>query len=464
MLALLLAACAGQPSMSPQPRPVEPGRLADQRILTADDAAPEWPAAHWWQVFADPQLDRLMALALRDSPSLAQAGARLDLALAATGGARAALLPQLDAGAKLSYERFTELQFIPPPLGGNRFWNNEAMLRASLDLDIWGRSRELLAAARDRGRTAAAEADETREVLLATLARTYVQLAQQEALKRILTETLVAQREIAGLARQRLRAGLGTELELAQAESRLPSSQAELDEIEGAITVTRLQLALLAGQGPAAAAELHEPTLALMQRPVVPDTLPARWLGRRPDVRAQRWQVEALGHEVEAARRAFYPDINLSAFAGHVALGMDDLFSHASSAYGVAPAISLPLFEGGRLQAGLDARQAQRAAAVAAYNGTLLQAAREVVGLSVTLKSVAAQTEAAGQAVTLAARADALARRGLRAGLSDQSHVLDSQLALLNERRRLLQAQARWLDAYIGLARATGGGHDGGVE
>ncbi|MEL0029074.1 MAG: efflux transporter outer membrane subunit, partial [Perlucidibaca sp.] len=462
---LALAACSGLPQRPAEPALMTPAALSDDHALTdgQDGATQEWPGAGWWRSLADPQLDALVGQALQQSPSLAQARARLDQALAATGIARSALLPQAALAGKLSYERFTELQFIPPPYGGNRFWNNEAMLQASLDLDVWGRHHESLAAARDISRMVAAEADEAREVLLATLAHSYVQLALQQALSQLLRDTLAAEQDIVGLARQRLHAGLGTELDLARAESRLPSTQAELDEVDGAMAVTRLQLVALTGQGPEAASRLQAPVLALTRQLPVPESLPARWLGRRPDVRARRWQVEALSHEVEAARRAFYPDVNLSAFAGHVALGLDNIFTRASTSYGIAPAISLPLFEGGRLQAGLDTRLAQREAAVASYNETLLKAAQQVVGLSSTLKSLNAQATSAAQAVTLASRADALARRGLHAGLSDQAQVLDTELSLLAERRRLLQVRARWLDAYIELARATGAEHDDSI-
>ena len=458
-LALMLAACASE---KPAPRTVmqAPAALADGQTLVATRTAPEWPGAAWWQRFGDPQLNHLVSQALIGSPSLAQAEARVDDALAAAGASVAALRPHLDASGSFSYQRLTETQFFPPPWGGNRYWNNDLVLNASLDLDIWGRQHQLLKAAQDRGRMAAAEADEAREALVDALVRSYIQLALLQSQADLLTRELALQNDQVSLAHRRYGVGLGTQLELTQAQSRIPVVSAELDEINGNLAVTRLQLAALSGQGPAAAQQLAAPVIDLTRRPEVPEVVPVRWLGRRPDVVARRWQVEVGSHELEAAHLSFYPDINLSAYVGYQALGLNDLLTHNSRIYGVTPAFSLPIFEGGRLKAAQFAKAAERDAAIAAYNDTLLTAARQVTSLVAGLKALDAQTEEAGRSVALADQSAALTRRGLKAGLVERAKVLDTELAVLNEQRRLDQLRAHRLDVVVQLIRATGGESD----
>lgn len=459
LLSLALAACS-LPQVAPQKvQLVDVSKLAGGAYVdnAAQQSASEWPGREWWGRLGDPQLNQLVQRALQESPSLAVAQARIDQATAATGVAKAATRPTVGAEAKFAYNHFTELEFIPPPFGGANYWDNQAVLSASYDLDLWGKNRQALRGALDHAHAAQAEAEETREVLISAVVRNYVQLALQYDLKHVLEETLAQQGKILDLSKRRLRAGLGTELEVAQAESELPATRAQIHELEGNIAVLRHQLAALTGQGPGAGEQLAVPTLRLDKAMEQPATVPARWIGRRPDVIVTRWNIEAAGHDIEVAKARFYPDVNLSAFIGFQALGFQHFISGQAEQYGVTPAISLPIFEGGKLQAGLDAKSAEYDMAVAHYNDTVIKAMQQVANELSSLKTLAEQEKETRTALALAKKANDLSLAGMRAGLSDYTHVLQTEIVLLAQQRHLAQLNAQKLEAHVALIQAVGG-------
>ena len=190
----------------------------------------------------------------------------------------------------------------------------------------------------------------------------------------------------------------------------------------------------------------------------MPPQLGADLLGRRPDVVAARWRIEAATQGVAAARGEFYPNINLVAFVGLNALGLDRLFQAGSRQFGVAPALRLPLFDGGRLRAQLGSRQAELDAAIAQYNGAVLDAAREAGDAIASLQSLTRQQAQQDQAAAGAEQAWRLAQERYRAGLGSYLGVLASESQVLAQRRQAVDLQARRLDTHVALMKALGGG------
>jgi NodT family efflux transporter outer membrane factor (OMF) lipoprotein len=217
-------------------------------------------------------------------------------------------------------------------------------------------------------------------------------------------------------------------------------------------------LAALSGQPPEAGRRLQRPTLSLAQPLESLASVPAQLLGRRPDLSAQRWRVEAEAARIQVARAAFYPNINLSAFAGYQGIGFANLLSPATAIRGFAPAISLPIFEGGRLRGQLRAQTAAYDQAVESYNATLINALSETASAIAHVQSAIKQTEQAERALAAADRELALAEQSYRAGLSDQSPVRQLRLSQLSARQKRAQAQAQRLDSYAALMAALGGG------
>ena len=186
---------------------------------------------------------------------------------------------------------------------------------------------------------------------------------------------------------------------------------------------------------------------------------PADLIGRRADLVAQRWRVDAATNQVDAAKAQFYPDINLVAFVGLSSLGLDRFVDAGSRTYGVGPALHLPLFDGGRLRAQLETRRADVDAAIVAYNGTLLRALREVADEVTSLQAIERQQQAQAEATAAADAAYELAVQRYQAGLGNFLVVLTAQTNVLAQRRAASDLKARHLAAEIGLARALGGGY-----
>jgi NodT family efflux transporter outer membrane factor (OMF) lipoprotein len=263
--------------------------------------------------------------------------------------------------------------------------------------------------------------------------------------------------------RQRITAGLDTQVDLKQAEGLVAQSKVEIEALGEAIGRTRHALAELVGNGPQALDALT-PALQPIASAPVPDSLPADLLGRRADLVAQRWRVEAATRDTDAARAQFYPNVNLTAFIGLQSLGLNRLFDSGSLVYGAGPALHLPLFDAGRLQANLDARRADVDASIEAYNGALLRALREVADELTGLRSIERQQVAQRDATAAANAAYDLAVQRYRAGLGNFLVVLAAQTNVLTQRLNDTDLKARHLASEVALVRALGGGFDAGGE
>lgn len=465
-LALLLSACADFSGIDKQSRLTEGNSLAGGAAL-ANLGKTAWPTSAWWQSYRDPQLDALVQQAVTGNPSLKIAQARIRQASSLAGVARAATLPKVGAEATSTRGLYSSEYIFPPPLGGSWNWDNEITVKASYDLDLWDKDRSALESALDNVHVSAAEARSAQLNLEVAVVRGYLQLATQFALRDIAVTTLAQQTLIASFAQRRLAAGLGTRLEVSQAETALPDARANIEKIDENIALLRNQIAALSGKGPGSGETIQRPQLAARlagadsSTPLaigLPDNVPAHLVGRRPDVIAQRWRVQAMDKNIDAAKAAFYPDINISAFAGLQALGFTNFLSAASAVRGAGPAISLPIFEGGRLRANLGAQTAAFDAAVESYNNTLVQALQSVADQIVKLKSQQQQRAQSEQALALSKQSYDLAMRGYQAGLTANINVIQTQLVLLQQQIRVAQVRASYLDNWAQLMQALGGG------
>jgi NodT family efflux transporter outer membrane factor (OMF) lipoprotein len=455
-----LAGCADMGNTKPQAQLLEAGHV-DAGIPTTITIRQQWPQERWWEAYGDPQLNALIAKGLSDSPSLHIAEARVRQAQAVAGMAEAATLPEVGFSTSMTRQLFSQHDFIPPPQAGNYDWYNRAVVEASYDLDLWGRNRQALAAAIDESHVAEAEAQMARLALENNIVRSYIQLALNYALKDTVADTLQHRQKALEITRKRLAIGLATEVETSQVEATLPGLEARLERHEETIILIRRQLAVLSGQGPGAGDAIGRPTLTLANNKEwmqLPAELPADLIGRRPDIAARRWGVEAAARQIDVAKAAFYPNINLMAFMGFQALGFAQFISNESSIRGIGPAISLPIFDGGRLRSNLGAQTAGYDIAVESYNATLLNALQSVANALTVAESQQHQKRLIESGVATARKARMLAGKGYAAGLTDYLVVLNSEVTLLLEEEQSALINARRLESYAGLMLALGGG------
>ncbi|MRW84315.1 efflux transporter outer membrane subunit [Pseudoduganella sp. FT26W] len=456
-LALLLAGCADMGHIHPEAKLLPAATLnAGHTIQSASPMA--WPTDTWWQALGDAQLNKLVDAAIADNPTLKVAQARVRLAQSLSGVAKAATQPHVNAAASVDRQRFSDQGTAPPPIAGTWRWLSDAQVSVAYDLDLWGRDHDLLAAALNDTQVASAEAQAARLALETAVVRSYIQLWYEHELLDSVRASLAQRERILDITRRRQRAGLATAIDVATVDLTLPAGRREQERLEEAVALRRHQLAALTGKGPGDGETIARPQLVLRAAVGLPSTVPADLVGRRPDIAAQRWRVEAAGHGIQAAKAAFYPNINIAAFAGLQSFGFSKFLSASSSVRGVTPALSLPIFDGGRLRGQLGGQTALYDAAVEQYNATLIQALLEVANTVTQMESVEGQRHLAEQALDAARNAHALADKSYRAGLTDTLAVLSTRLTLLNEEDQARRVEMERLDNYVNLMAALGGG------
>lgn len=453
----LLAGCANYAGIGSERRMAEPGRYPAAQSIPAGQG--RWPAPEWASQFGDAQLGTLIAEALRDSPTMEQARARVAAAVAFSESANARTLPQVGAGYSWTRQRLTESTFIPPAFAGTWQSENKAILSATYELDLWGKHREALRSAVSTVHASAAEAEQARLTLGAAIARSYNELGRLYALLDIARDEAAQRAGVLRVTQGRVRMGLETEVEQRTAEANLAASQVSLDALEGSIARTRYQLGALLGQGPDRGLAIARPALGPGDEIDVPANLPADLVSRRPDIVAARWRVEATTHDIKVAKAEFYPDINLGAAIGLDAFGWGRFLSAASRTAAVGPAIHLPIFDGGALRAQLKGRYAAFEFAVAHYNDTLIQALTDVATQLAEIRAIDAQFVNAARTDAAAQRALALALAQYKGGLTTQLTVLNAQTTALASRQTVSNLRMQRRDRQIALAAALGGGY-----
>jgi NodT family efflux transporter outer membrane factor (OMF) lipoprotein len=457
LLAILLAGCAAVPDLGPTPQVAAPSALESARSFQALQIA--WPQDDWWKRYDDTQLDRLIAEALEHSPSLLVAAARVRAAEAATSSARANSLPQLYASGafnetKASYYNGVSYAAVPKGV------NDSASLRLNLDwnLDFFGRNRAAIAAALSSADAARAEAAQARLVLSTGVAAAYAQLLSQMRDTDLARETVAVRERTAALVERRRIEGLETLASAAQAQSALETARQTLAAQQEQQDIMRLGIAALLGAGPDRALTIERPAEPTLGTFGLPANLPADLVGRRPDVRAARYRVEARAAQVKQARAGFYPSINLSAFIGPQVLGLSQFFNDASLAGSAGPAINLPIFRGGALSATLRGARAGYDEAVASYDDTLVHALQDVAQTATSQRALAEQLQHARAARQSAETAYRAADARYRGGLYNYIAVLTAENTLIASRRAVSQLEARGFSLDIAMVRALGGG------
>jgi NodT family efflux transporter outer membrane factor (OMF) lipoprotein len=456
MIVLLtgLGGCATVPNLGSKPEPAQSGSFAAARSLAGTPQ--EWPGDDWWQDFGDPQLDTLVSEALEASPTVAQAAARIRIALAHADLARAARLPNVGATATARESRIT--QSIGLPTDGEWHLLVAGLANISYDLDLWGEKRDALRAAVSAEQASEADGAAARLALAASVATAYVEFAQQLVRRDIAADAVRIRGDMRDLVVRRYDAGLESQASVEQAEGTLETARADLAAIDESIDLTRHALAALLGAGPDRGLELAAPSLRNRRPADLPANVPIELVGRKPDVVSARWRVESAAARIGVARAGFYPNVNLSGLIGLASFGLNNLVDSRSVIGSAGPAISLPIFDGGRRSANYQRARGEYDAAVAAYDATLLQALREAADAASSLRALGPRASRTDAALARNEAAYRLSRIRYDGGLSDYQAVLISENALLAVREQSASLRLRGFLLDIALARSLGGG------
>jgi NodT family efflux transporter outer membrane factor (OMF) lipoprotein len=461
---MLITGCATLPNESSRAKMLSLPSI--NQTLPADPESTrlieDWPKAQWWRMMNNPELNRLIETALQDSPNLNAAAARLQQSMAVADFQAAEMLPTLSANAEMHQRRFSSTDFYGPN-GGKTFtgaYIDPAVFR--YHLDIWGKDKAALEAALGQERAQASDLAMAKLLLSTAIARSYINLCtttENLQLTQSLSEKAEAQLKLNQLRWQR---GLSQRDPVYAAEQQLAATHQQLSTLRHQQQLLRNQIAMLAGKGPDWGNTIQPHSDKLPAHLPDPATLALGLLRHRPDVTAALWRVEAAAQTVKIAQTRFYPDVNLVGFAGLRSLYLKDLFmSHgASLAYGVGPSVSLPLFEGGRLDAELNNQQAGYDAAVDHYNQTLLSAAQQVADSVADWRQITEHDAAQEQALAAAEAENHLSSRRFLAGISSRDMTLEAEAKQLRQQLTSSEMHGAQLLAAIGLIEALGGGYE----
>jgi multidrug efflux system outer membrane protein len=442
---LLLAGCAGPKAQLPTDALVTPpagwrGGETHSGEVTAD----------WWQGFNDPALSGIVETALTHNTDIAIAATRVAAARAEYRLARAEGLPNV--GAMLAAGRDED---VNPGFGVQEFQTTGAAeVAISYDTDLFGRLAATTASAKAFLLATEAARDNVRLAIVVAAVNGYITLRGLDAQLVILRDTLQTRADELKIAERRAEAGYGAQLDLAQAQAAFHATEEQIPATELAIARQEDGLSLLLGSNPGDIERGGE--LDTLVAPVVPLSLPASILRRRPDIAEAERQLAATDHALDAARAAFMPDVQLSATGGYV--GSSLLESNPVKVWSLSGSILAPIFSAGRLEAGRDAAVARRDQAAFIYRKVALTAFKEVEDALQAIRRDEEQEQALAAQRDSLARALKLATHRYREGYSPYLDQLDAQRALLNVQLALARARVDRLNALVTLYQSLGGG------
>lgn len=415
----------------------------------------------WWRIYEDAELEKIVAEALEGNYDLVAAAARVDEARALAAEARSFLLPSVDAQVSASRNQNSTRTATSFPGVPREFSTYTAALNVSYEVDLFGRLRSSVEAARAELAASEASREAVRVALAAEVAKSYFSLRSFEQQVLLTRQTLDLREEALGLQRKRRNAGVIGDYELRQLEAEAAAARAQLPGLEQAREREEVALQLLLGRDARQVFEAQIPRRESADEkllpPVVPAGMPSELLLRRPDLVEAERRLAAANARIGVARAEMFPSIALTGALGSQSAALSNLFSGGAGIWSVAAALSAPIFSGGRNEARTEAAQARERMALAQYQQAVRAAFGEV------RSALVAQTRARETFEAESARAEALAetlrlaRLRYSSGIASQLEVMDAERGLLAARASRIDALRAHRSAIADLFRALGG-------
>ena len=453
LAALVLAGCASVPAVDPVAIAAAPAAFKEGAQWTALSPAEARDRGTWWKAFADPTLDTLVERASLHNTGIAEAAARLAQAQALLQSSQADKSVQLGLGTGATRQAGanTTNGSVPSTLV-------TASAQLSYEVDLFGKLARATDAASLDAQARAALLQSTRLLVQANVAQTYLSLRALDTERALVRATVDAYQDTLQLTQSRFRAGDVAELEVVRVQTEVAATESEALALDRQRATLEHALAVLVGD---AASSFHlEPADWRTALPVIPAGVPGTVLARRPDVAAAQSNLLAAQARVGVAQTAWFPSVSLTAAGGYASPELGDVFKWSARAWGIGALLSVPLLDGGRREAGVQAANAQLDGATAQYRGQVLTAFQEVEDQLAALRLLDQQAQAQGRAVASASRATVLSDSRYRNGLVSQLDLLEARRSELLNRRQALGVRSAQYQATVGLVRALGGGWD----
>jgi len=442
---------------------------ADQVRLANDQQLPDgaWPTEQWWQRYGDEQLDALVARALKDSPTMTAATARVQASRAQASLAEASSGLLIGLTASVNRQKVSENGFLGPfahtnpALGTTGPWYTEGIvgLGAEYSVDLWGKDKARVNAAMGVHKARQAEAAQAALLLSSQVVHVYYDIQTTYSLLTLLEQARDIRQELVTARQARAARGLEPRTLKEAAQSQRLQLDQQISSAQTRIRSLREMLRVLIGAGP-------DELPAIAPRPLpdsaggVPTSLGYELLARRPDLQAMRWYVQASMDQIDAAKAAFYPSFDIRAFIGLDSLHMADLLRKSSRQINLIPGLTLPIFDSGRLNANLAVTRSQSNTLIAQYNESVLNAVREVAQAGIELDGLDQQAAMQEGKLKSADFAFNSAQANYRQGLLDKPSAMEARLPVLMEQSQAVEIRGRQIHAGIKLSTVLGGGYD----
>jgi multidrug efflux system outer membrane protein len=413
----------------------------------------------WWDTFNDPQLSAYIAEALTNSWDVKIAAARVLQAEATLGVTRSQFFPSISAGGDLYTARTSQKGAIslPPGINPERNYGDVFVAMSAYEIDLWGRIRRATEAARAQLLSTVEAQNAVRQTLVSSVATAYLDLLELDLELDISYRTYRARTNSLDLTSSREAGGVASKQDVYQAEILVYTAEAAIADSHRRIEQQENALSILLGRNPGKLLR-GEPMLAQKLRADVPPGLPSSLLERRPDIRVAEEQLVSANADIGQAKAAFFPRVELTGFYGHQSVALSDLFTGATRTWQFGPAVTMPLFTGGRLRSNLKLAEARFQEELARYQQTVQNAFREVSDGLVAYQRSQEFRQHLEERTQANRNATDMANVRYEGGVTSYLEVLYNEQELFSAELALAQARRNELLSVVELYRSLGGG------
>jgi NodT family efflux transporter outer membrane factor (OMF) lipoprotein len=434
-------------------------------IASSNFEAGSWPSETWWEVFQDEQLNELVLTALANSPTLKEAQSKVARAKEMSLEVRAGLFPYVDFETDLNWQHLSKYGFFRGliPNGAEIIPPNVYDITLGFDFkyefDFWGKNRRKFRAALNAMQAEQAESSQSKLMIATSITEAYFHLQTHLTALDYLEKIREDRQALLNLAIARYEEGIDPKMDPLQTIQKILEIEQQLAQIRGEIAQDRHLIAMLAGEGPDSDLGMERASSTFGSVVPLPGQLSTDLLARRPDLMAQIWRLEAAAEEIGIAKTAFYPSLDLSAFAGLETITLSKLFNISSFSGIFHPALHLPIFTAGKLTAQLKTKEAEFDTEIHTYQGILLRAAKEVADQMALITAATDELAFQTKKRMAAEETDRLITSRYEIGVTDALNMLRSHEEVAQLQLKEAELTYKRLTAILMLIKALGGGY-----